>query len=68
MTGSFDLKVNFLTNRLLRAVSKMVSGMRNSIHAIEIDTICSELNASVMLWPIVNAVTIISSCFQSLNW
>ncbi len=49
------------------AVIKMVTGIKNSVQALEIFTNSKVLNANVIEWPIVKAVMSISNFFQSLH-
>jgi hypothetical protein len=49
------------------AVKTMVQGIKNSTHFAENLMMSKTLNANVMLWPMVKAVTKINTCFQSFN-
>jgi hypothetical protein len=63
--GYFDLKLKFFTPKLTKAVNTIVTGMSNSMRLIGKLTHWRTLNAKVTEWPMVKAVTRISSCFQS---
>jgi len=58
--------VNFFRNKLVMAVTTMVQGIKNSTHLVLIVIISLTLRNNVIEWPMVNAVTRISTCFQSL--
>lgn len=57
-----------LVIRLFSAVAAMVRGMANSIQATASWMIPKTLKASVMLCPMVKAVTRMATLRQSLNW
>ena len=60
------LPAPFFLNRFTIAVKKIVTGIKNSINS-ELNLITLKVaNAKVIEWPMVNAVTKISTFFQSL--
>jgi len=67
MSGSLLLKLKSFTVKLLSAVIKIVTAIRNSVQLREKLMMLSVLNARVMEWPIVNAVTSTSIFRHSLK-
>ena len=53
--------------QLLNAVIIIVTAIKNSVHCCGTLTTLNVLRASVMEWPMVNAVTSMSNFFQSLT-
>jgi len=67
MSGSLLLKLKSFTVKLLSAVIKIVTAIRNSVQLREKLMMLSVLNARVMECPIVNAVTSTSIFRHSLK-
>jgi hypothetical protein len=63
-TGTKDTRLKEI---FAMAVIKMVKGIRNSTSSGLIFIISRDARARVTEWPIVNAVTRITTCFQSEN-
>ncbi len=57
----------FFAMQLFNAVIMMVTAIRNSVQSRDIFKIFNVLNANVIEWPMVNAVTSISIFFHSLK-
>ena len=62
-----NLPSDLLMKRLSKAVMRIVTGISNSIRLAFIVRISKAERASVMLWPIVNAVTRIRIFFHSVE-
>lgn len=62
-----DFGVNFFCNKFEIAVMTIVTGIRNSTHLLLNLITSNTLKARVSEWPIVKAVTNISTCFQSFK-